>query len=336
MKKKLYLSAFMGMALGLPLSSSQAQEQACGEVSIAAMTWQSGEIMAALDKFVLEKGYGCTVETVVGDTVMIITSMVEKSRPDIAPEGWVSLQPELVNNGVAEGKLVIGADIFLDGAVQGWFIPKYIAEAHPDIKTIDDALKHPEIFPNPDEPAKGAIINGAQGWGGTVVTTQFFKAYEAQKAGFDLIDPGSSAGLDGSLIKAYERGEGWLGYYWLPTSMLGKYEMVKLDHGVELDVAEWDRCNTVLECPDPKRNGWPVDKVQTLMTKNFASRATPQVLSYLQNRALKNEALNKLMAWATDNQADGEAATRTFLQENEAIWQQWVTPEAAAKIKAAL
>jgi len=336
MKKQLLFSALAGLALSLPLWPAQAQDAACGDVSVAAMTWQSGEIMAALDKFILEKGYDCTVETVVGDTVMIITSMVEKNRPDVAPEGWVSLQPELVNNGVAEGKLVVGADIFLDGAVQGWFIPKYVAEAHPDIKTIDDALKHPELFSNPDEPTRGAIYNGAQGWGGAVVTTQFFKAYEAEKAGFDLIDPGSSAGLDGSLIKAYERGEGWLGYYWLPTSLLGKYAMVKLDHGVPLDEAEWDRCNTVLECADPKRNGWPIDKVQTLITKAFEQRAPSPVLAYLQARALKNDDLNKLMAWATQAQADGDAATRYFLRENEAIWSGWVTSTAAEKIKAAL
>jgi len=336
MKKQVIFAAFTGLVLAATFSGARAQADSCGEVSVAAMTWQSGEIMAALDKFILEKGYDCTVETVVGDTVMIITSMVEKGRPDVAPEGWVSLQPELVNMGVTEGKLVIGADIFLDGAVQGWFIPKYLSEAHPDIKTIDDALKHPELFPNPDEPAKGAIHNGAQGWGGTVVTTQFFKAYEADKAGFDLIDPGSSAGLDGSLIKAYERGEGWLGYYWLPTSMLGKYEMVKLEHGVALDRAEWDRCNTVLECSDPKRNDWPIDKVQTLLTKDFSDRANPQVLSYLQKRALRNEVINRLMAWASDNQADGEAAALYFLRENEAIWSEWVTPQAAEKIKSAL
>jgi len=51
---------------------------------------------------------------------------------------------------------------------------------------------------------------------------------------------------------------------------------------------------------------------------------------------LKNDDLNKLMAWATEVQADGEAATRYFLRENEAIWSGWVSSTAAEKIKAAL
>ena len=37
--------------------------------------------------------------------------------------------------------------------------------------------------------------------------------------------PGSAAGLDGSIAKAYENKEPWLGYYWAPTAILGKYPM---------------------------------------------------------------------------------------------------------------
>ncbi|MCR2586360.1 hypothetical protein NSP39_24055, partial [Salmonella enterica] len=76
------------------------------------------------------------------------------------------------------------------------WIPKYIADKNPDIKTFDDLLKHPDLFPDPENPSKGAIYNGAPGWGGTVVTSQFYKAFEFEKAGFNLIDTGSAAGLD--------------------------------------------------------------------------------------------------------------------------------------------
>ena len=38
-----------------------------------------------------------------------------------------------------------------------------------------------------------------------------------EKKGWVLVDPGSAAGLDGSMTKAVERGENWFGYYWSPT-----------------------------------------------------------------------------------------------------------------------
>ncbi|WP_088348909.1 MULTISPECIES: ABC transporter substrate-binding protein [Rhodomicrobium] len=324
------------VALSILASGQAASAADCGDVTIASMNWQSAEVLANLDKFILTKGYGCSADIIVGDTVPTITSMVEKGKPDIAPEGWVDLLPEVVDRGLKEGKLLIAADSLKDGGVQGWWIPKYIADAHPDIKTIDDALKHPELFPDPEDAKKGAVFNGPQGWGGTVVTTQLFKAYGAAKAGFTLVDTGSSAGLDGSIAKAYERKQGWMGYYWAPTAILGKYKMVKLGHGVPGDLAEWKRCNTVADCPDPKKNDWPKDKIQTLVTKSFADKAGKEVTDYLKKRSWSNDTVNALVAWMTDNQASGEEGAKYFLKQNPDLWTAWVSPEAAKKIKAAL
>jgi len=324
------------LALGLLGTGGAASAAECGDVTIASMNWQSAEVLASLDKFILTEGYGCNADIIVGDTVPTITSMIEKGQPDVAPEGWVDLLPDVVNRGLEEGKLVGAAVALSDGAVQGWWIPKYIADANPDIRTIDDALKHPELFPDPEDNSKGAVYNGPQGWGGTVVTSQLYKAYGAEQAGFTLIDTGSAAGLDGSIAKAYEGKEGWLGYYWAPTALLGKYEMVKLEHGVSADPAEWKRCNTVGDCADPKKNDWPKDKVQTLATKSFADRAGPEVMDYLNKRAWSNETVNKLMAWMTENQASGEDGAKHFLKENADLWTTWVSPEAAEKIKTAL
>ncbi|BCH35766.1 ABC transporter substrate-binding protein [Mesorhizobium sp. L-8-10] len=318
---------------GLGVTTAAAE---CGDVTIASMNWQSAEVLASLDQFILNEGYGCNAAIIQGDTVPTITAMAEKGDPDIAPEGWVDLIPEVVNRGITEGRLVGAALAISDGAVQGWWVPKYIVEANPDIKTIDDALKHPELFPDPDDSSKGAVHNGPQGWGGTVVTTQLFKAYGAEEAGFRLIDTGSAAGLDGSIARAYERREGWVGYYWSPTALLGRYEMVKLDHGVDYGAAEWTRCNTVAECPDPTKNNWPSDTVQTLVTASFAERAGDDVMAYLKTRSWSNATVNALMAWMTDNQATGEDGARHFLKENEGLWTQWVSPEVAEKVKAAL
>ena len=331
--KKLLASTIL--AAGLVGLAGAASAQECGDVTIANMNWQSAEVLANVDKIILSEGYGCNAELVAGDTVPTLTSMTEKGEPDIAPEGWVDLQPELVKRGVEEKKLVSTGPALSDGAVQGWFIPKYIADANPDIKTIADALKHPELFPAPEDSSKGAVFNGPQGWGCTLVTTQLFKAYEGEKAGFVLVDTGSAAGLDGSIAKAYERKEGWMGYYWAPTSILGKYDMVKLEYGVPYDEAEWKRCNTVADCPDPKPNEWPKDSVETLVTTAFAERAGP-VMDYLKARSWSNDTVNKLLAWMTDNQATGEDGAKYFLENNEDIWTKWVSPEVAEKIKSSL
>lgn len=326
------------LAVGLVSCGSIAAYAAgdCSDTTIAAMNWQSAEVLASLDKFILENGYGCSVSIISGDTVPTLTSMSERQKPDIAPEGWVDLVPEVINRGLSEKTLVSPGKALSDGGQQGWWIPKYVAEAHPDIKTIADALKHPELFPNPADSSKGAVFNGPQGWGGTVVTTQFFKAYDAASKGFDLVDTGSAAGLDGAIARAYENKQGWLGYYWAPTAILGRYPMVKLDINAPHDEAEWKRCNSNAECPDPKINGWAADNVDTITTAKFAERAGEPVMTYLSNRSWSNETVNELLAWMTENQANGDDGAKHFLEAKKDIWTKWVTPEAASKIEAAL
>jgi glycine betaine/proline transport system substrate-binding protein len=324
------------LMVGLIGGASFASAAQCGTVTIASMNWQSAEVLSNLDKLILNNGYGCDAEITVGDTVPTITSMAEKGQPDIAPEAWIDLLPEVVRKGTEEGRIIQVGSPLPDGGIQGWWIPKYVADAHPDIKTIPDALKHPELFPDPEDSKKGAVYNGPQGWGGTIVTAQYYKAFGGEKAGFTLVDTGSAAGLDGSIAKAYERKEGWVGYYWAPTALLGKYAMVKLDAGVPNDPGEWKRCNTVADCADPKPNAWPTDHVVTLVAKSFSEKAGPDVLDYLKKRSWSNDTVNKLMAWMTDNQASGEDGAKHFLKENKDAWAKWVTPDAAKKIEAAL
>ena len=65
------------------------------------------------------------------------------------------------------------------------------------------------------------------GWNCQLSTNNLFRAFDMEKKGWKLIDPGSAAGLDGAIAKAATRGENWFGYYWTPTSVVGKYGLVK-------------------------------------------------------------------------------------------------------------
>lgn len=323
------------LALPLTLWSGAALAE-CGALTIASMNWQSAEVLASLDQFILNEGYGCDAQVIIADTVPAITSLVEKGAPEIIPEGWVGLMPELFRKGMDEGSIVAVGKSLSDGGVQGWFMPKFVQDRYPEIRTVADVLEHPELFPGTGEEGVGAIHTGPQGWGGTVITTQLAKGFKAEEHGFELVDTGSAAGHDGSIARAYERGEGWIGYYWAPTSLLGKYQMVKVDFGVPLDQAEWDRCTAVADCADPKPNNWPADEVLTLVAKDFSEKTDPAVMEYLSKRGWSNQTVNTLMAWMTDNQATGEDGALRFLETHPEIWTGWVSAEAAERIKDAL
>lgn len=331
MKKLLGYGVF---AISLHLFAGSAHAD-CGTVSIAEMNWASAGVAANVDKIILEEGYGCEVELVTGDTLPTFTAMNEKGQPDVAPELWINAVRTPLDQAVSEDRLVMAADILSEGGLDGWWMPKFLADEHPDIKTVQQALEHKELFPSPDDPAKGVIYNCPPGWQCQASLGNLFRALDGETKGFEIVDTGSAAALDGTIASAFEKKTGWLGYYWSPTAILGKYEMVRLSFGVPHDKAEWDACTSVLDCANPKINSYPVSEVYTVVTKKF-SQENSIAMGYLQARKWTNGTVNGILAWQVDNQGTNEDAARYFLETMPDVWTKWLSPEVAEKVKAAL
>jgi len=331
--KKLLASTVVAAAT-FGFSATASAQESC-DLTISNMNWASAEVMASIDKIILEEGYDCSARLVPGDTMPTFASMTEKQEPDVAPEMWINQFREQIDSAVDEGTVEYAAEVLSDGGEEGFWIPQYFAEAHPEIKTVEDAFSHPELFPSKEDPSKGAFYNCPAGWGCQITSANLFEAFDAEEKGFVLVDTGSAAGLDGSIANAYENEDPWFGYYWAPTAILGKYPMVKLDFGVEHDPEEWQNCTTVADCEDPKKNAWTKSEVYTVVTPKVDEMKNG-VKEYLNTRAWSNDTVNKLLAWKEDNQATGEDTAYYFLENNEDLWTDWVSPEAAEKIKDAL
>ncbi|HMQ58569.1 MAG TPA: glycine betaine ABC transporter substrate-binding protein [Rhizobiaceae bacterium] len=327
--------AALSGAAALLLFSHGATAQECGEVKIAEMNWRSAGLAANVDKLILEAAFGCKVTLVGGDTLSTFNAMNEDKGPDIAPEVWVNAIKEQLDKAVADNRLSIGAEILLDGGVEGWWIPKYIADTNPQVKKISDALARPELFPAPFDKTVGAIHSCPDGWACRVATKNLACAYGSEEKRFRLVEPFSPEQMEQSLREAYGKQEGWLGYYWAPTALMGELPMVRLEFDVEHDIAEWDGCTTVPDCPEPKINAWPRSEVFTVMTTEFAAEANA-VTDYLRQRAWDNATVNAVLAWMVRTGATNEQAAKYFLSNRPEIWTRWVSGEAADRIRAAL
>ena len=261
------------------------------------------------------------------------TSMMEKGEPDIAPELWINAVRTALDAATAEGRLHYAAEVFSDTGEEGWWIPQYIADANPEIQTVSDALARPDLFPHPEGDG-GGLYTCPSGWNCQLSTGNLFKAFGGEEAGFRIIDPGSGGALAGSIAEAYEKEQGWFGYYWAPTAILGKYPMKKLSFDTPHDNDEWNSCTSQEDCADPQKNSWVVSSVYTVVTDNFKQKAGIG-MDYIVKRALPNSTINALLAWKDDNQATGEDAAFYFL-ENYTEWHDWVDFGARLKIENAL
>ena len=335
MKKLLISAAFVaGAALGM---SGQANAD-CGEFQMSDMNWPSATLMANVDKIILEEGYGCKIELIPGATTATFATMNEKGEPHVAAELWTNAVSVELEKAMSESRLHSATKGPITELGEGWWVTPAFQAAHPELDTVVKILERPDLFPDADDPSKGAFVGCPAGWGCQLANANLFRAFDMEAKGWTLVDPGSAAGLDGSIAKAGDRGENWFGYYWSPTAMVGKYGLIPIDFGVPFAGADnWDGCIVKAEqdCADPQASAWTVSEVHTIITNSLKNKGGIAV-DYLEARTYPGPIMNAMLVYMGEEQAGGEDAAIEFLSRHGDLWTTWVSADAAAKIKAGL
>ena len=118
--RKLLLSAAAATAGMFGVVGQAAADGHCGSLTMAEMNWASAELMANVDKIILEEGYGCEVELVAGATMPTFTSMNEKGEPDVAGELWINAVREPLFAAMDEGRLMSAVEGPITQLGEGW------------------------------------------------------------------------------------------------------------------------------------------------------------------------------------------------------------------------
>lgn len=319
-------------ALVLPQTAAAADCGKAGTVTIAEMTWLSAATLAHVTQKILKDGYGCDAQLVPGDTVPTATSMLTRSEPSIAPELWVSTTQAIWDQMMAKGNVYKASDIFASGGEEGWWIPDYIAADHPEIKTVEDLKANWQVFEDPASPGKGRLYGCPPGWGCEIITNNLFKALKLDET-FELFSPGSGENLKASIARQVTRKQAFVGYYWGPTDVIGKYHLVRL--GMPAFDAGKFKCLTDANCADPQVSGWAVGEVAVAAVSTLKDEA-PDVAAFLAKLQVPNKEISDVLAWGDDNSASPDEVAAYFLKNYEAIWTAWVPADVAEKVKAGL
>ena len=319
--KKVALSC--ALLIGLNAGSAQAQE--CGEVTITEMDWGSAIIVTQVAKFLLEQGYGCSVTTVPSASVPALASVSETGKPDIITELWTNGAPAYVPL-LEAGKINELTRVLSDGGLEGLFIPVYLAEAHPELTTIEGVLANPDLVGN-------RMHNCPVGWNCQTVATNVAKGGGFAAAGIEDFVHGSGETLTASIGAAYAAKEPWFGYYWTPSWVMGKFPMVQVDLGPH-DPSK-QACNSDKDCATPTMQSWPSSVVTTVVTSEFES-SHPAETDLMRNLSFTNEMMNSLLAWQDAEGASGDETAVYFLSTQQELWGSWINDAARGKLAALL
>lgn len=316
------VGAVTGLAL-MPATATTAH--ACGEVTITEMNWASSQVVTAVSKFLMEQGYGCKVTKVPSATVTAATSLVETGKPDIATELWLNGAPAVVKL-IEGGKAVDAGRVLSDGGVEGWYIPRYLVDKNPELAKIDGILANPSLV-------GGRFHQCPDGWGCKITNESLTNAFDVNGKGLEVFVHGSGETLATSIASAFESKSPWFGYYWEPTDVLGKYDMVRVDLGPVDEAIH--KCNADKDCEKDAISQFPASPVATIVTKAFAERE-PAILDLMKNVSFTNKQMGEVLAWKKDNKASADEAAVYFLNTYKDTWSKWINEDAKTKLAALL
>ena len=327
MKLKMVSAAALIAAGSLSATTAMADGHGeCGGVSITQMDWASAAVVTAVANFLMTEGYGCDVTIVPSSTVPALTSLAETGEPDILTEVWVNSTPAYEGL-VAEGKLVELTTVLSDGGIEGWWIPEYLATAHPELTTLEGIMANPELV-------GGRFHDCPSGWACDIINNNNITAAGFEDAGLERFQHGSGETLATAIASAYSEEAPWFGYYWAPTSVLGKYPMVQVDLGVEFS-QDAHTCNGDQNCADPVLSPYPVAKVATAVSGAFMERE-PAIAELMKNVTFTNAQMGEVLGWQDDNNASYDEAAVYFLTTYSDVWGEWLNDSAKEKLGALL
>lgn len=298
-------------------------------VKFGGMNWETNLIITEIERFIITKGYGCKTEVESGETLTMLAAM-QRGDVDVNAEIWATTIGVPWEKAVASGKVKALGAVF--EGTEGWYIPRYVAERFPALKSAADLPKFKAEFADPEEPEKGRFYNCPAGWSCGVSTANLFKALQLDDS-FTLFGPGTGAAQKAAITSAYKRKRNIVFYYWQPTTVVGQLDLVKLDlPPIDPDAAA---CNTLPTCANPKPTGYPPTQVLTGVNTAFSEQA-PQLASFLSKVAISTDQLNALLSWYEQEGAEPEEAAQRYLNEHPDVWSQWVPPAVAEQVKQAL
>lgn len=331
------MRAFIGAVFAaLCLSAAPTAAGACDidrPIVFAGLDYDSAQFHNAVAMFILKEGYGCKVDSIPGQTIPLLNG-VARGDIDVVMEVWMANPAQPWVDAEKAGK-VVNLGVNYPDAQEAWFVPRYVVDGPrapaPDLKSVTDLPKYKDLFADPEEPGKGRFHNCVAGWQCELVNSKKLTAYGLDKD-FTNFHPGSAEALAAAVESAIARKQPILFYYWGPTWLIGKHDLVPLQEP-PFDRKVWDE---MLASDHPTAaTAYPISEVIIGVNAEFMKQA-PDTIAFLINYETTNKIVSSALAQMHQTGASAEEAAKYFLKTREDVWTPWVPKDVADKIRAAL
>jgi len=340
MKKKVALAGTCMLAAVLLASCSGASSGASAapsdtgagepiQVVFGDAGWDSMRFHNAVAALIGEAAYHIEASEISGSTAITYTGL-KGGDIQVYMETWTEGLPTY-DDDIAAGSIK-ELSVNYDDNAQGLYVPRYVIEGDasrgiepiaPDLKTVKDLSKYADLFPDPDDNSKGRIYGAISGWEVDKILRLKYEAYGLDDT-YNYMDPGSDAALAASISAACEKGEPIVAYYWEPTWITGKYDLVLLqDEPYDKTLYDEGKCE------------YPSMRVTVCVNADFYD-AAPDFCAFLSQYETSSALTAEALYYIQESGASYEDAAAWFLRQHDELLTEWLPDDKAELVRAAL
>ena len=303
----LTLTACGGAKVGDDSAGGSDGSGKCGTFNLAINPWVGYEANAAVLAYVAEHDLGCKVEQKdlkeeiawQGFGTGEVDAVVENWGHDDLKKKYITQQKTAVEAGPTGNKGLIG-----------WYVPPWLAKAHPDILDWKNLNKYASEFKTSESGGKGQLLDGDPSY-----VTNDEALVKNLKLDFKVVYAGSET----ALIQAYrnaEKNKEWvIGCFYEPQWFL--YEVPLKKVGLPAYKAGCDADAEKVACD------YPVYELDKIVSAKFAKSGSP-AYDLVKKFNWTNDDQNTVAKYIAVDKMAPEAAAKKWVEANRDKVDAWI------------
>ena len=265
------------------------------------------EANAAVVAYVAENDLGCKV-TKKDLKEEIAWQGFGTGEVDAVIENWG--HDDLKKKYITDQKTAVEAGATGNEGLIGWYVPPWLAKAHPDITDWNNLDKYADEFKTSESGGKGQLLDGDPSF-----VTNDEALVKNLKLDFKVVYAGSETALIQAFRKAEKDKEWVIGYFYEPQWFMAEVPLVKVKlpeykAGCDAD-AEKVACD------------YPVYKLDKIVSTKFAKSGSP-AYDLVKNFTWTNDDQNTVAKYIAVDKMTPEAAAKKWVDANRAKVDAWI------------
>ncbi|MCH0568375.1 ABC transporter substrate-binding protein [Streptomyces sp. MUM 136J] len=279
----------------------------CGTFNLAVNPWVGYEANAAVIAYVAEKDLGCKV-TKKNLKEEIAWQGFGTGEVDAVVENWG--HDDLKKKYITDQKTAVDAGPTGNEGLIGWYVPPWLAKAHPDILDWSNLNKYAAEFKTSESGGKGQLLDGDPSF-----VTNDEALVKNLKLDYKVVYAGSETALIQAFRKAEKDKEWVIGYFYEPQWFMSEVPLAKVKlpdykEGCDADTAK-------VACD------YPVYKLDKIVSAKFAESGSP-AYGLVKNFNWTNDDQNVVAKYIAEDKMTAEAAAEKWVEANRDKVDAWL------------